>query len=289
MSTFTAFYDLEYGPVSYDFVTWLVRAKLEAAGAPLHVVIVPKEDGVGGFARDWGGHDEASARWRLWHILVASCPLARATVTVAASRAQAALLRSGACWWPEGKAHFMGPLVQAARRGQEIPRLMATDGARRYVRTHLGEHVGKLITLTLRNHAGDRERNSDAETWNRFAAFLIARGNRVVVLDDANDALNAGRGYYELDPDLRLALYQEAALNISANTGTQELLKFSPAPYLAMNQALTDGWRDHFRKYFNMEPGEQLPWATTEQRLVYRAATLSVLQEEYSRWAGATS
>lgn len=88
----TAFYDLECGPISFDFITWLVRAMKERdrlGCKGLHVVIVPKENGLGGFSRHWGNHDEHAARWRLWHIVVAACPLAGATVTLAASRQQA--------------------------------------------------------------------------------------------------------------------------------------------------------------------------------------------------------
>src|SRR3954468_7100627 len=144
----TAFYDLEHGPVSFDFVTWLVRAMKErdrrgCKGLP--AVIVPEDRGLGGFSGNWGKHDEPSARWRLWHIVIASCPLAGATVTLAYSKAHAQQLRIGECWWPEGKAHFMGPLVDAARNGESIPRLRATEAARRYVAAWIGER--RLVTM----------------------------------------------------------------------------------------------------------------------------------------------
>jgi hypothetical protein len=288
VKTLTAFYDLQYGPVSFDFVTWLVLAMKErdARGHDgMHVVIVPKEDGLGGFSRHWGKHDEAATRWRLWHIVVASCPLAGATVTVAASRAQAERMKSEPYWWPEGKAHFMGPLIQAARNGEAIPKLRATEAAKRYVSSWIGVSP-KLVTLTIRNQSTDHERNSELRNWERLRDLAVAAGCSVVWLDDANVALSDGRGYAELDPDLRLALYERAAMNFIGNNGPQELLKFSGAPYIIVGLALTDGWKDHFRKYFDMKPGEQLPWARKDQRMVYEPDSFDVMRCEFEKWEG---
>jgi hypothetical protein len=303
VKTLTAFCDLAYCPVSFDFVTWLVRAMKErdAIGCSgLHVVIMPKEDGVGGFARDWGKHDEAAARWRLWHIVMASIPLAGATVTLAHDRDLAGWIERGCddhdlvaeehmepVWRPEGKAHFMGPLVEASRKGESIPKLQATAGARRYVEQWIGSFgsVKPIVTLTTRNQDTDPDRNTNQKAWGDFQTWLETEGYRPIVISDSNLALARGRGYAELDPDLRLALYERAKMNLIGNNGPQELLKFSDAPYLAFGQALTAGWREHFKKYFHMEPGDQLPWARADQRLVYKADHFETLKEEFQKWA----
>lgn len=295
MSYIVAFYDLEYGPVSYDFVTWLVRARKKAGERGLHVVIVPKEDGLGGFARHWGKHDEAATRWRLWHIVIASCPLAGATVTLAPSREEAEIMLLPALgetdehWWPRAKVHFMGPLVEAARRGEVIPKLRATEAARRYVANWFPQDEKKLVTLTVRNQTTDETRNSNVQVWERLANMIDRMdGYRSFLLRDSNDALcetlSCGA---EVDPDLRLALYESAAMNLVGNNGPQELLKFSEAPFIAFAQGL-GGWQDHFRKYFAMEPGEQLPWARKDQRLVYEPDTFEVMKREFEAWASAT-
>ena len=230
----------------------------------LHVVVVPKEDGLGGFSRHWGKHDEAAARWRLWHIMVASCPLAGATVTVASSRAQAERMRFGENWWPEGKAHFMGPLVEAARKGEPIPRLRASEAAQRYVEgwLHGMDDDVHLVTLTLRNQSTDPARNSDGAAWDSFRKWLEDAGYSVIVLRDTHEEIaRCPIGPLPaLDVDLRLALYERAAMNCIGNNGPQELLKFSSAPYLVFNLGL-ESWREHFRKHFGMEFGDQLPWA----------------------------
>jgi hypothetical protein len=281
LATLTAFCDLEFCPVSFDFVTWLVQAKKHAADQPLHIVIVPKEDGLGGFARGWGQHDEHATRWRLWHIVVASCPLVGATVTVAQTRKQAESMKNGAYWWPTGKAHFMGPLVDASRKGEAIPKLNSTMQAKRYVvSTMMGKRP--FVTLTVRNQSTDPTRNSRIDEWKKLAGHLSKKWH-VVWLDDTSEALSAGRGFAELDPDLRLALYDQAAMNFIGNNGPQELLKFSNAPYRIF---LDKGWPEHWKKYFHMEIGEQLPWANEFQQMVYKPDTFEVMRDS---WALATS
>ena len=290
---FTAFYDLALGPVSFDFVTWLVRAMRErdkAGCGALHVVIVPKEDGLGGFSRHWGNHDAAAARWRLWRIVIGACPLAEATVTLAQSRAQAELLRHGRFWWPEERAHMAGWMVEAARRGEAVPELRPTAAAVRYVGAWLNGEKRKVVTLSIRWQDTDYRRNTSAEDWSKFAQWLEARGYRVVVLDDANEALSSGRGYAEMDPDLRLALYQRAEMNCIGQNGPAILLWHSAAPFLYFNAALpADPYAAHWEKHLGLRKGDQLPWAAANQRLVYREDTFENMTEEFAKWAGATN
>lgn len=283
MKFLTAFYDLVNGPVSYDFVTWLVRARFTAEQRGLdglHVVIVPKEDGLGGFARHWGEHDEAATRWRLQYIVVASCPLMRATVTVAPTRDMAIRIRQSEdeTWWAEGKAHFMGPLVLAARAGHSIPKLRATDQARAYVKTWLSAIQKPVATLTQRDQSTDPARNTKTNEWAKLADWLVTEGYRVVTLWDSHVELAAGHGYATLSPDLRLALYEQSEINVIGNNGPQELLKFSDARYAAFGQALSKGWQEHFKRYFSMNVGDQLPWAGSNQRLVYEPDNFDVMQ-----------
>jgi hypothetical protein len=291
----TAVCDLAFCPVSYDFVTWLVRAMHERDRRgcdAMHIIILPKKDGLGGFSRHWGKHDEAAARWRLWHIVMASVPLARATVTLAVDfdhGSELAAMDWSHRWFPEGKAHFMGPMVEASRKGEKIPKLQATAAARRYVDSWLNgiKSVKPIVTLTTRDQDTDPDRNTNLKAWGDLHTWLETEGYRPILLNDSNRALARGQGFAELDPDLRLALYERAKINLIGNNGPQELLKFSDAPYLAFGQALTAGWRDHFRKYFHMEVGDQLPWARADQKLIYKADTFETLKHEFQTWAWA--
>lgn len=292
MRILTAFCDLVHCPVSFDAVTFMVRAMLERQRrgcSGLHIVVVPNEDGLGGFARNWGGYDEAATRWRLWHIVLATCPLARATVTIAPTREIAKQMPAATQWYPDGKAHFMGPLVDAARKKEKIPRFESTDAARQYVAKWLSADPRPLVTMTTRENGPEPDRNSNMKAWEQMREHISSKGFRVEVIRDTHVELAQGRGYASLDPDLRLALYERAKMNLIGNNGPQELLKFSNAPYLVFGVALTPGWQEHFKRYFNMNPGEQLPWARPDQRLVYRPDSFEVLREEFERWESATS
>ncbi len=286
MRQLTAVYDLKAGPVSYDFVTWLVRARLEQQRRKadrLHVVILPYTDGLGGFARHWGPHDATAAYWRLWHIVMAACPLAGATVTLAPDREFRA---EGETWMPEGKAHLLAPLVQAARAGEDIPLLRPTEQALRWARNWTAG--GRTVTLTIRHNADDgRDSSPD---WADFEHWLRTQRWTPLVLPDTADALDSAVGpFAALSLDLRAALYAGAAMNCFPHSGPMVLAWHSGAPMLAFNAGGPgEQWRRAWEKNLALRIGVQLPWATNKQRLVYRADTAAILREEFARLMGAT-
>jgi hypothetical protein len=279
----TAFCDLERVPVSYDVVTWIVRAMMERDArkcSRLHVVFVPKEDGLGGFSRHWGPHDEHAARWRLWHIAIPACVLAGATVTLAPSRdfAKNSITRLDSWWWPEERSHLAAPIMSAARAGVSIPKLRASPAARRYVSEWLLSEQRPVVTLTIRRQANDQARNSSREEWSKLAAWL-ASSRCVVWLDDTNDALSQGRGFAELDLDLRLALYERAVMNIVGNNGPAALLWHSAAPYLRVAAGEPSDWSENL----GLAQGEQVPWADQNQVLAYSPATFESMRDAFQR------
>jgi hypothetical protein len=283
----TAVYDLQFGPVSYDFITWLARARLEQqrrAMARLHVVIVPYAQGLGGFARHWGGHDAALTDWKLWNILLPACRLAGATITLLDAEIRPP--QPGPFdWWPEGKAHFLRPLVEAAKAGEPIPLLMASAQSLRWVRGWIADR--RVVTLTLRANNGADGRDSNLTAWKGFAAWLSSHGWMPVVLNDSGVALQRETGHFaELSTDLRLALYQGAAMNCFCNNGPMTLAWHSTAPYLSFCAGLpSDRWAAHWSRHLALETGDQLPWSGPEQRLIYRPDAIDVLVEEFERWS----
>ncbi len=301
MKRLTAFCDLATCPISWDFGTWLVRAMLERDHRgcdALHVVLVPKEDGLGGFARHWGDHDEAATRWRLWHIVMPCIPLAgkNTTVTLAPTRGEAEWIQSGLdshehcreedmlpVWRPEGRAHFMGPLVLAARDGKAIPKLAATEAARRNVASWFSD-TSQVVTLTTRSQSTHRDRNSQVDEWTKLEKWLAPRFE-VVRLRDTMVGLACDTGPWALlDPDLRLALYERAQMNLIGNNGPSTLMRFSTSPFMTFGEAPTQEWRDHYRRYFHMEHGDQLPWCRPDQRLVYEPDTFEVMSAKFKEW-----
>lgn len=282
----TAVYDLSTGTIAYDFITWLVRAKLEQQrrGADcLHVILLPHTEGLGGFARHWGPHDEAATRWRLWNIVIAACPLADATVTLAPTRD---FRRGGELWEPQGKSHLLAPLVQAAKAGEKIPLLKPSTAALRWASKWTAG--GRCVTLTLRNNGDERD---SSPAWAFFYEWLLEHGWMPLLLQDTADALQWPVGSLAaLSIDLRAALYVSAAMNCFTHNGPMVLAWHTGAPLLAFNAGLPGAkWRESWEKNLKLKFGEQLPWALENQRLIYQADDLPVLREAFNAWSTGSS
>lgn len=280
MKTLTAFYDLAVGPVSFDVIAFLIKARQAAGTRPLHVMIVPDESGVGGLFRDKTAlYDIDEMRWRLWNIVIPACQLVSATVQLAPSRAQAWVTPADARWpadWNRqtlrDRHHLMTPLLAAGRVGTAPPRLSASAHALRKVGEFYATLPGPAVTLTLRS-TYDAARNSIAAEWRRLADRLRDDGYAVILMRDTDVALSVGAGFGELNLDLRMACYQLARQNVMGLNGPSVLLWFSASP-MAMFDAPVQGepefnaWRD-----LGMNTGDQVPWATPQQRIFYQRAT----------------
>jgi hypothetical protein len=271
--TLSAYYDLAVGPVSYDVIPFLIQAKMAQEDADcdaLQVVIVPDKHGVAGMFRDKTAlYDAAEMDWRLWHIVVPACRLAGATATVVQDWAQANAIDGVAVWPHDWNAqtlanahHHAKPIIEAARKGRRIPKLRASEHARRCVAMWMPE--GR-VTATLRN-TYEPDRNADH-------LLSVTVGNKdVMVVEDTVDALIRGSGYAELDLDLRMAVYERAHLNLHVNGGTAQLCWYSDAAFLQFDAGgPSEVWARHW-EWLGLRQGDQLPWANPNQRLVYGRA-----------------
>lgn len=300
MKVLTAYYDLAVGPVSFDCVVFMVKAEMERRRIKadrLHLVIVPKLDGIGGMFRDKTAlYDEPEMRWRLWNICVPACQLLGASVTVAPSWEQAKRLGGGAVWpadWDrqtlKERRHLIGDVITAARAGTEIPVLQASPHARRSVKKVFSRFGGRaVVTMTMRRTYLP-ERNSDPAAWARAERHIRDHGFEVVRLQDTSEALSSGHGYGELNLDVRMACYQEAALNLQANNGAASLCWFSDRPYRMFGAGVpAEEWDGLFVKQ-GLPLGETWPWASPGQRIVYGPTTAEQIIAEFDAWATATS
>lgn len=294
MKVYTALYDLAVGPVSYDFATWLIAAEMEKrkAGADhLHVLIAPTADGVGGWFRDKTalyGVDEM--HWRLWHLVMPLCRLVGATVALSVPAGATSRLAAS---WREREpmlSHHAGPLIAAARAGAEIPRFSAGEHALRAVRAKLETYNRPVVTITLRD-TYEEGRNADHGAWRDAARYIRAYGYEPIVLQDTAVALARCDGFFELDVELRMALYQSAAMNMHCHGGPATLCWFSDAPWVMFDAAMPyEAWAKHWEKYLGLQWEEQLPWSRKkDQKLVYEHANYETIIRHLERWAGATS
>jgi hypothetical protein len=294
----TAFYDLSVGPVSFDFVVFMLKAELakRRCGAErLHMVIVPFTRGVAGMFRDKTQlYDEHEMRWRLWNICIPACSLIDASVTLATDWDQAKRLRMPDTWptdWDrqtlKDRRHLIGDIIAAARNGMQVPLLGASEQARRKVREAYGKLGKPVVTVTLRS-TYLRERNSDRGMWQRAMQYIESKGYAVAVLEDTGVALSNGVGYGELNLDVRMACYQEAVLNLQANNGAASLCWFSDKPYRMFAAGVpADEWNGLFVAQ-GLPLGESWPWAGPQQKLVYGQTTLEQVIGEFDAWASET-
>lgn len=283
MRIHTEVYDLAVGPVSYDFATWLIAAEMarRASGADLlHVVIQAKPDGIDGWFRDKTAlYPSAEMHWRLWHLVMPLCRLVNASVE---------LVPDGQKLARQTLSHHAGPIIAAARAGAEVPRFSAGEHALDAVR-RVTEGGRAVVTMTLRD-TYEPGRNADARAWYGAAKDIEARGYTVVMVHDTSRALAMTEGFFELNVELRMALYQSAALNLHSHGGPATLSWFSDAPWIMFCAAMPEQhWRTHWAKHLGLQWGDQFPWSRPDQRLVYETDQKHVILREFERWAGATN
>lgn len=296
MKTLTAFYDLDVGPVSFDFVVFAVKAELERKRVKadrLHIVIVPGM-GPGGMRDKSDFYDQHEAKFRLWNICIPACALIGASVTLAVDWEQAGKL-AGADVWPKdwenqtlrNRPHLIGGVIEAAKAELPIPRLSASEHALRTIRKlYAGRRV---VTMTLRTTYLN-ERNTDLLAWEKAAEHIRSKGFCVAQLLDVSAVMELGCGFGELNLDLRMAMYQEAELNLQANNGSASLCWFSDTPYRMFDAGVGDTreeWRGLFEEQ-GLPWGTPWPWASPQQRIVYERSTADVIIREFEAWTGSS-
>ena len=240
-----AVYDLDVSPLSFDFFHFLIGAREKAAGRRVHVVICP------GMRNGWRSVEhkpitDAEREWRLHHILLAGTQLCAFPVTLAGSRMEAGLIVRGMEVWPEGwrvdkpvMAYRTRPLKESVASWQKME-----WGASKRAKQFIGEWLetnlpgpGQLITITLRE-THTPTRNSNIESWLSAADRLADHNFRVVIVRDTEKMAAAPlSGWPECslascDMDIRMALYESAAINLGRNGGPVMMLAMAGLPYL---------------------------------------------------------
>ena len=95
----------------------------------------------------------------------------------------------------------------------------------------------KVITITLRDSSFSESKNSNISEWLKVYKKLNEDGYYIVFLDDfENTSINSYKSelikkniyhYANIDPRVRLALYEKAFINLTVNNGTGQLLNYS--------------------------------------------------------------
>ncbi len=255
-------YNVANAPVSYDFIPWLIDAEMtrrrEGAEAPLRVSFVKGKTGKMGLDG--------------WYRSQMFAGVVRPALSLlgAEERSETGRIK---------EFYTTADIVKYSRAGESVPMLQSTPLAKKEVREQLdGE---KPVVITLRESENWTHRNSNLKEWIRFATYLRSRGERVIFVRDTAKATEPLPGWEtypraSVELDIRLALYEQAKCNFFVPNGPWGLAIFTRAPWIMPIQLSKDElYRpynpDFWPKYQGIEEGEQWPWSTTKQRIVWNA------------------
>lgn len=305
-----AVYDLNAGPLTYDFVQFLVLAERfrQASGKPhLWLVVVPGEHH--GF-RNLSQRDRflstVGKEWRLRQLVMRAAHLvpALAGITRFRSRANAAAFLGTVnpdLLFPPGFdssapvcPYHLAFVMQFASQGADIRSLSAPPVTAALVRRLLRELAGTrpVVTITLRQSEFQAPRNSRLDQWLQFAALCESRGLFPLFIPDTEALLSGGAaelgGFASLplaalSLPVRAAVYQESWHNMLANGGPYTLCLYNARARFSMFKLLVPGIATaspDFHRGHGLEPGTQLPFAGPLQRLVWEDDSADALARE---------
>lgn len=175
------------------------------------------------------------------------------------------------------------------RAGEKVPRLKAPAIYAGMVDAML-DGIPAPVTITLRESAHYLNRNSNLEAWCKLANDLMDEGEEVIFV---RDTAKAAEPLYDFTTCqlasenilARIALYERAKCNLFVANGPATLNYFLPTPFLMFSEIDHDkvgtyepAWPDWWPKTMGIEVGEQFPWFTPEQRIVWQTDSYSNLR-----------
>ena len=254
-------YDLSQAPASWDFATWLAGADMHRRmrDESLEVVLKPGERA--------GDVMSAADRARmLEHVMRPLVEMLGGTVEEG----------------DEGQTH---PYIMS-----HVLRLHRLGGVRPDFLANAQPQERGYVTITLREAAYWPQRNSDWDAWSLFAMRLEREGERIVWVRDTAKADVALPPKMQAAPTAskdvraRAALYAGAKVNYFVNNGPAMLCIMSGAPYRIFKPvcdapACSEDW---WTRSVGVSPGYQFPWATTDQRIVWRDDDFNSLFETWA-------
>lgn len=145
----------------------------------------------------------------------------------------------------------------------------------------------KPIVVTLRESSHWPGRNSNVGAWQKFA-----EGRDVVFVRDTDNAAEPLPGcetfpLASTDLHARAALYASASVVMGVANGPLALATFSDIPFLAFTFPV-DGYPVHeperWEAITGVKWGDQFPWLTPSQRIVYQRDSLDNILNAYTQW-----
>lgn len=296
----TAYYDLAYAPLTFDFCHYLVAAVSYARmlNRPSIDLVV-----IADAYRQWSEREKsystADRRWRMWNLIVEIAKVAPQIQNVSILRRPPDPYAANAyppTYRPPNQ-HEIPYNVRTVRNffeeGLDVRIFRPSAYALRAVDRMMPRDAGKIVTLTMRKAGHDAHRDSRMDVWHRFAQVLKSRGYFPVIVPDQDDVLS-DRTISQLDwfvveaaamsADLRLALYHRSSMNYVTNNGIIGLLMYSTAP-IAWFSVIVEGSPVADIEYYRrqgLEIGEKHPWFDDNQHMFWERETLENLTQSIS-------
>ena len=142
----------------------------------------------------------------------------------------------------------------------------------------------KIVTITLRDSSYAPLRNSNIENWKKVYKYLEDNDYYPIILDDnenflvqnSKNNLSGFNQYYfaNVDPRIRLALYEKSYFNFSVNHGPSQLLIYSKyCKFLIFKHYVNDETSpaslERIEKIVGLKKNEQYPFFNNKQKLVW--------------------
>lgn len=310
-----AFYDLNWMPLSFDLVVFLMDAELHRVRAGLshlHPVLVlgemersPRVDDAQERAVD-----RHSRRWRVHHLLLpilSLFPSVRGFRLIETHDEAMALLSNAPHVYPRkdevGKRDiaaifrsFMAHLPGEARCLRPRASTQGLRYAQQWLTTNLRPGA-KPVAITIRDAGYSPARNSNIEAFAAFAIRLDKNNYAPFFVPDTDTALLgspaplAGFPWFaeaSFNIGLRMAVYELAYLNVLSSGGASALCMFNPAVRYIYLKQIVDGAPEaseaHLRSFGHI-PGANLPFAEKHQKWIWEDDRLDVIEREFAAMA----
>ena len=239
-SVVDAIYNLDHHPISYDISFFLQAAEIyrkQNHADSLRVTIVWPEDihNVPGVSKKADAVVGAAARaFRINHICGQMSDLMNSdgVIHVRSGKQSVPLIGDNVdvLPYPVERDHHTVYYRTVMSNPELMTGFSASADANRYIREWLEplRRNRKVLTVTLRQYKYDVERNSNIKAWTDFVGRLDSKEYVVVIVPDTDhieDFSMSTLGCYPsflpvcFDIDLRLALYEQAFLNMFINNG----------------------------------------------------------------------
>ena len=283
------YYDLKYGPCTFDFATYLVLAnavRQSIKHESMSVTIVCDRFR----KKTYRDHKllETHKDWRVKHILsrlpflipqVSNLDMVKKPL----EEIKFPAFPGGYPPHPQDTTWTMPygfKLLKNYFGNKEINLrpFRSSEGAKDLINTVFNDNV---ITITLRTSKFEPLRNSNLSEWYKVYLELKKMKFRPIVIPDFDDYMgDQDFAKYDweiyapavMDIDLRLALYEKSADNLCIQNGTSTLLMFSDCRYhmfKILTEEVSATSASHLKRTIGIDIGEPLAFSTTDQQWIW--------------------